>query len=82
MAKKKGINKIVLVGGATGGIVVVGLIAVLGFGVGLDFVKPFFEPQQDLTVQQVQENNETGISRIGQHLNIRHAVSGESSEFT
>jgi len=57
MAKKKGINKLYLIGGA-GGTVAAVLIAVFVFGVGLDFVNPLFQEQTGLTVEQIQQNND------------------------
>jgi hypothetical protein len=56
MAKKNKINPKVLYGGI-GVIAIAGiLIAVFGFGIGFDFVKPLFQEQKPLTVQQQQEN--------------------------
>jgi len=60
MAKKKGINKLYLIGGA-GGTVAAVLIAVFVFGVGLDFVNPLFQEPKDLTVQEVQQNEQVII---------------------
>jgi len=57
MAKKKGINKLYLIGGA-GGTVAAVLIAVFVFGVGLDFVNPQFQEPTDLTVQEIQQNEQ------------------------
>jgi len=59
MAKKK-INKLYLIGGA-GGTVAAVLIAVFVFGVGLDFVNPLFQEPKDLTVQEVQQNEQVII---------------------
>jgi len=55
--KKKGINKLYLIGGA-GGTVAAVLVAVFVFGVGLDFVNPQFQEPTDLTVQEIQHNEQ------------------------
>ena len=44
MAKKKGINKLYLIGGAGGAVIAVGLIAVFVFGVGADLL-PFLQAE-------------------------------------
>lgn len=60
MAKKKGINKLYLIGGA-GGTVAAVLIAVFVFGVGLDFVNPLFQEPTPLTSQEIQEKEQVVI---------------------
>ena len=60
MVKKKGINKLYLVGGAGGAVAAV-LVAVFVFGVGLDFVNPQFQEPTDLTVQEIQQNEQVII---------------------
>lgn len=58
MAKKiKLPNKLMLYGGIGGGVITV-LILVFVFGIGLDFVKPLYEPPTQLTSQQIQENQQ------------------------
>lgn len=50
-------NRLYLIAG--GGVAVAAvLVAVFVFGVGLDFVKPLYEPIIPLTTQQVEENNQ------------------------
>jgi hypothetical protein len=69
MARKNGLlsgnNRLFLLGGvgATSAV----LIAVFVFGVGLDFVKPLFQEPKDLTVQDLQ-NNEQVTFTIGGNI--------------
>jgi len=66
MAKKKGINKLYLVGGA-GGIVAVVLIAVFVFGVGIEGILPFVPANEviptQLTTQEIQENEQIMLEK-------------------